>query len=422
MAKTYPVCTETDKAKIVAWARQFKRRNPDYPLTPHPIGYWCKKVAGKQHRFGKLADPEAALEKWLDQKEDLQAGRQPATEADGVTVRSLAKRYLAASLQRVNDGEIGHTTYRIYKRAVDESCDVLGDRLVSSLQPDDFAKLRKAIAEHLTGHGLKAAITFTRAMFKYGVENHIIDQPRYGTEFKIPGQKALRRLAADKPEKFFDRQQILTMLDRDKIAGYFQRNRVAWRAMILMAVNCGFSSIDISEIPAAVVDLDAGRFQFQRPKTLVDRPGILWPETCAAIREYLKVKPHAKRGHGWRLFINSAGSPWIKQGTADSTRTDVITITFRRYLQRLGFYTRGCNFGTFRHTFATIGSETGERYALERLLGHVADGITERHYIEFVSDDRLKRVTDHVRKWLFRSRCDQCGRHYHAWKPHRCEE
>jgi hypothetical protein len=52
-----------------------KKPRPDFPLTPHPSGRWCKKVRAKLHYFGKLEDPQAALNKWLDQRDDLLAGR-----------------------------------------------------------------------------------------------------------------------------------------------------------------------------------------------------------------------------------------------------------------------------------------------------------------------------------------------------------
>jgi|GEM_PF-186480 len=57
-----------------------KKPRPDFPLTAHPRGYWCKKIRGRSHYFGKVAtDPDgtAALTKWLDQKDALLAGRIP---------------------------------------------------------------------------------------------------------------------------------------------------------------------------------------------------------------------------------------------------------------------------------------------------------------------------------------------------------
>jgi hypothetical protein len=43
------------------------------PLTPHPAGYWCKKIRGKIHYFGKWADPDGALSAYLLVETDLHA-------------------------------------------------------------------------------------------------------------------------------------------------------------------------------------------------------------------------------------------------------------------------------------------------------------------------------------------------------------
>jgi hypothetical protein len=44
----------------IAKPPRIRKPRPDFPLTPHPAGYCCKKVRGKIHYFGRLDDdPEA---------------------------------------------------------------------------------------------------------------------------------------------------------------------------------------------------------------------------------------------------------------------------------------------------------------------------------------------------------------------------
>ena len=42
---------------------------PDFPLCAPNNGQWAKKVCGRMRFFGVWADPQAALNTWLDQKD-----------------------------------------------------------------------------------------------------------------------------------------------------------------------------------------------------------------------------------------------------------------------------------------------------------------------------------------------------------------
>src|SRR5437016_13155388 len=84
---------------------------PEFPLTAHPAGYWCKKIRGKIHYFGPWADPDGALAKYLEQQHDLHAGRTPRDDTEAVTVKDVANRFLNAKRDSM-EAEIGRASCR----------------------------------------------------------------------------------------------------------------------------------------------------------------------------------------------------------------------------------------------------------------------------------------------------------------------
>jgi integrase len=76
-----------------------------------------------------------------------------------------------------------------------------------------------------------------------------------------------------------------------------------------------------------------------------------------------------------------------------------LSLAFAKRLKRLGLNGHR-NFYVLRHTFETIGGESKDQIAVDRIMGHV-DTSMAGAYRERISDERLRVVVEHVRGWLF---------------------
>src|SRR5262249_47479445 len=94
--------------------KHFSKPYPDFPLTVHPTGRWCKKIKGKIHYFGRLDDWQAALELYQLQAPDLHAGRTPRVHSvnpEGLVLADLCNLYLTNKARAMDNNEIGPSTF-----------------------------------------------------------------------------------------------------------------------------------------------------------------------------------------------------------------------------------------------------------------------------------------------------------------------
>jgi hypothetical protein len=160
------------------------------PLFPHRAGYWAKKIRGKLHYFGERwhddAERAAALDGALDeydkQKDALHAGRKPRPDPDALTVKDAANAFLNAKKALMDAGELSPRTWLDYKRVTDLLVARFGkQRLVTDLDPQDFAGLRNKAAKKWGPHRLATTIQYTRSVFKHAFEAGLIPTPvRFG--------------------------------------------------------------------------------------------------------------------------------------------------------------------------------------------------------------------------------------------------
>ncbi len=360
----------------------------DFALFAHSNGQWAKKIRGKLHYFGSWAEPRDALQRYLDTKDALHAGRTPKADREGLTVRDLCNHFLTSKEHEVEGGEIRPRTCQDYHDTCSRLCNTFGkDKLVDDLAADDFTRLRASMAKQWGPVRLGNEVQRVRTVFKYGYDAALIDKPvRYGPSFKRPRQAIIRRQRYANGEKMFEPDELKAIL---------REACPQLTAMILLGLNGGLSNEDCGRLPMRALDLRRGWLIFPRTKTAVYRRIPLWPETVDAIKAAIAVRPMPKDElHKDKTFITKYGNAW-----ANGTPSSPISQRFGKIVRDLGVHRRGLGFYTLRHVFETIGGECRDQVAVNAIMGHVDNTMATR-YRERISDERLRAVVDHVRAWL----------------------
>ena len=370
-----------------------KKPHPDFPLTYHPSGRWCKKVKGKLHYFGRaVADAgesaQTALELWLDQKDNLLAGRVPrARQADsGPVLHELVNKFLTVKASLQDSGELSPHTWQMYKSVCGEVVATFGrDRLLSDITADDFGKLRERWAKKWGVERIAAEINRCRTLFNFAWKHDIIDRPiKFGAAFTRPSKKARRLNRAEQGIKMFEAAELRKMIEAAS---------QPLKAMLLLAINAGLGNTDV----ALMTDkhISGTWLNYPRPKTGIMRRCPLWPETLQAIEEWRAQRPTPKTDAvAALLFLTVRGDGW-----ATDIKDRPITHATRKLLDKLKIEGNR-NFYAVRHSFETVAGDSRDQVAVNAVMGH-DDGSMSNVYRERISDDRLRAVAEHVRRWLF---------------------
>jgi integrase len=381
-----------------------KSKANDFPLWLHPSGRWCRKITRdgvtRWHYFG--TDKQAALEKWLDEKDDLLAGRTPRVKAAGLLIgdppsdpesaAGLVNRFLSAKSQRLSTGEITQRTFIDYKATCQILVDVFGwSRRVDDLAADDFERLRSHLSKTRGPVALSNEIGRMRCVFKFASDNRLIAAPvPYGQNFAKPSNKVLRKARAERGPRMFEADEIRAMLDKAS---------PMVKAFILLGINCGLGQSDLANMPRIAVNLEPGWLNYPRPKTGVERRCWLWPETVEALKVAMEIRHEPKDAADAGLaFITRQGARWSRVNSK-GTVICAISLEFNKIRDSLGINGSRA-FYALRHTFETVGGGCRDQVAVNHCMGHV-DSSMAAVYRERIDDERLQAVAEHVRKWLF---------------------
>ena len=215
--------------------------------------------------------------------------------------------------------------------------------------PEHFNAYRIAIAQRRNSIiTIGNEIGIVRQLFGWLFDNGHADKPNFGTEFKKPGKREVRKHLRQKGDRTLSPIEIIETVNE---------LGVHYRAAALLGVNCGFGPSDCHELHTSAINYDAAEINYPRPKTGEDRRCPLWPETIEALKLSERFRPKAAKPD--RVFKFTDGMLGKKFSSA---------------LRAAGAYREHqTSLYSLRHTLATIGRRAGDDAALRVILGHTDD-------------------------------------------------
>ncbi|MBX3420528.1 MAG: tyrosine-type recombinase/integrase [Pirellulaceae bacterium] len=364
----------------------------DFPLTWHPAGQWCKRVLGRLHYFG--ADPDRALQRWCDDKDDLLAGRKPRQRKRGSsTLEEAVNLFLDHVEDQVERGEKSRRWYEDMCSTGKLLLAALGRSwAVESLTPEDFESLRKRLSltrkrkgekqRQVSHTTLNNRVTRVRTMFNWLLKAKIITAaPDYAAAFDAPDMVARENERLERGTKDFTRAEVRSLLRHAK-------DHPRLYAAILLALNTGCQNADITTLKRSHVDLAGGWYLQPRAKRAKRRRAKLWPRTVRALQAVIGNRQLADDD---LIFTSATGGPWHGR--------NCLAKEFATLKSNAGITKARCGFQWLRHTFITQASQGGDLIAVQLAVGHVDRTITAR-YIHSVYDPRLESIANLVDSWL----------------------
>jgi len=408
---------------------------PDFPLRAHPNGCWAKSIWNPRTRksekfyFGSWRDDPKGMRAlndpnfgWLARREAIHAGvdtPRVTLASREISLGELMNRFLSHKRDRTHSGELSLTTLGDYLREIPLFVAFLKPGVaVENLRPEHFSAYMRHLIEvrKLGRHSRKRVRAYVTAMLRFGATNNFFRMPSTGSDWIAPAtdryamrQAKVRQGVKDYSSQIFSGEELDRML---------QQSSIGFRALILIACNCGLGPADIGRLRWRMIDLTTGRLDFPRGKTGVPRIGYLWKKTRAALLKVKTLKHNraalAREGEEAPVFLTRKNLPYYRESEVfKENETDgrierklvavrienAISTTFSRKCKHAGI--EGGSFYRLRHTLKTMGKRARDSEALSLIMGHADLSIGGRYDHEVITFRRIKRVAKTVYRELW---------------------
>jgi len=398
---------------------------PEFPLNAHANGSWYKYIgpAGGIITFGSWRDDPRgvrALEKYIVERDDLYAGRNPRIQEDDSIALVLAAA-LREKEKELGAGAIAQVTFDELKKMATLLVDFFGpDRSVKTITPSEWSDFKseriefRTVIDRKTGEPLlddagqplkkvRAPDSITnmcvrvKTLFNVAEEYEAISSPpRYRSVMKPVKEKHRRKARNARKGLIFTAGELRRILDA---------SCPAIKAMGMVAINVGIGNKDIALARFENFKLDEGILDYARLKTEVERVVPLWSETIAAIREYLIDRPEVAGLEEYVFVTQKTRRLYYEETISNggrSLRKDSMGREFTKTLKDLGMYRKNLGFYTIRRTFQTIGDETGFESAVKACMAHADQSRDMSARYRQTLATQKAAVVNYVRDWFLR--------------------
>lgn len=390
----------------------------DFPLWPHPLGYWVRKIDGRVERFGRWAHVRNGQLVYLPYKDgwrdalaehnarfDKNSGklRDEKPKAGALTLAVLCYEYCKDLEERVTAKakKVTRGYFLDQKAACERLIKTLGgNTTIEELGPAEFRKLAKVLQHRYGDNRYTAEVTRIKVIFKWAFDEEKIDKfPRYGSKFRGSTQTELEKERAKNPVKLFTPEEIRQFIElADPVM----------RVAVLLGINAGLGNKDIADLERSKIDFKDGWLVYPRGKTGAKRRIPLWPETIAAIEAVWADRPEPARPENADIILLTNRGERLVRWKGD-TRIDAVMARFRLILDKLEIKRKGVGFYSLRHSLGTYGN-VGDRDAVMYITGHKHGDVYARHYDHSrPSDERLRAVSNHVRHVILGAQAAEGG-------------
>lgn len=264
-------------------------------------------------------------------------------------------------IDRRSDVGLAPRTVSSYRTAIRPLIDHMGEIPATDLSVKHLCDYKRRLLDSVSQGTAKVRFDLAVAIVRSAQEDGTIPA------WRIP--QDVRRMRGSPPfRRVFRVDEIQRMLSAaDEVM----------RTLILLGLNLGYGQSDCARLRPTNI---AGRLvDARRHKTGGERRGWLWPETLAALRAC--PPPFVSRTGGWIV----------------TDRNDHVGRWMRKTMRHAGVERQRRGFYSLRRTYRTAVDDHPDRPAIDLTMGHATPGMGAR-YVAWISDDRLRSISDHARQ------------------------